>query len=134
MILAPDGWKGVKLSDVADVTWGDTSTTKASYVPTGYLAYSATGPDGLLDHFDYNGLGVVLSAIGAQCGKTWFANGKWSCIKNTIVIRSRDDAVDPQFLFYATSNPAIWPKRGAAQPFISQTDARNLMLQLPPLG
>ena len=30
-------------------------------------------------------------------------------------------------------SPDIWPKRGAAQPFISQTDARNVEIPLPPL-
>jgi type I restriction enzyme, S subunit len=129
-----EDWTTAKLGDVADVQWGDTSTTKASYVEAGYLAYSATGPDGFLDHFDHEGQGIVLSAIGAQCGKTWFANGKWSCIKNTIVLKGHDGEVVTRFLFYATSVPDFWPKRGAAQPFISQGDARKIELAIPPLS
>jgi type I restriction enzyme S subunit len=122
-----------KLGDVARVTWGDTNTTKASYKERGFLAFSAAGPDGFLDHYDYECDGIVLSAIGAKCGGTWFASGRWSCIKNTIVITKPAATVDIRYLYYVISDPAIWPKRGAAQPFISQTDARAVSVMLPPL-
>ena len=123
----------VRLGDVADVKWGDTQTTKAAYRTEGFLAFSATGPDGFMDHFDHEGPGIVLSAIGAQCGKTWYADGRWSCIKNTIYLKGHDDIADTRFLYYATALPNFWPKRGAAQPFISQGDARKCELILPPL-
>jgi type I restriction enzyme S subunit len=126
-------WSEVQLGDVAQVRWGDTTTTKASYVKEGYRAFSASGHDGFLDHFDHEGPGIVLSAIGAQCGKTWFTEGRWSCIKNTIYIKGSERA-DTRFLFYATQSPDFWPKRGAAQPFISQGDARKAKLHLPPIG
>jgi type I restriction enzyme S subunit len=122
-----------RLGDVARVTWGDTNTTKASYKERGFTAYSAAGPDGFLDHYDYDCDGIVLSAIGANCGGTWFASGRWSCIKNTIVITKAAEGVEMRYLFYVTNDPAIWPKRGAAQPFISQTDARAVPVRLPPL-
>ncbi|MBV6423396.1 MAG: hypothetical protein NAOJABEB_01189 [Steroidobacteraceae bacterium] len=122
-----------QLKEVCEVNWGDTSVTKSSYVDAGYPAFSASGCDGFLPYFDHEGPGVVLSAIGAQCGKTWFTRGKWSCIKNTIYIKSKDSDVDTQYVFYALSDPEVWPKRGAAQPFISQTDARNVEISLPSL-
>jgi type I restriction enzyme S subunit len=121
----------VRLKDICEVSWGDTSTTKASYVAEGYPAFSASGRDGYLPHFDHEGPGIVLSAIGAQCGKTWFIDGQWSCIKNTIYIKGRSADADTRFVYYATSDPGIWPKRGAAQPFISQTDAQDLEIELP---
>jgi type I restriction enzyme, S subunit len=123
-----------RLGDICEVRWGDTSKTKASYVPDGYPAFSASGCDGFMPHFDHEGPGIVLSAIGAQCGKTWFTDGRWSCIKNTIYIKVHAPDVDPRFVFYATSDPVIWPKRGAAQPFISQTDAQNVAILTPPLA
>ena len=128
-----DGWRKVTLGEVADVSWGDTSTTKASYTDTGFPAYSASGQDGYLPYSDFDRLGVILSAIGANCGKTWLAKGQWSCIKNTIRFWSTDAAVDTEFLYWKTRNSQIWPKRGSAQPFISQGDARALQLKLPPL-
>jgi type I restriction enzyme S subunit len=127
----PKTWEVKKLGDIADISWGDTSTTKASYVEDGYSAYSASGMDGKLDHFDFDRTGIVLSAIGAQCGKTWLARGKWSCIKNTIRFWSEDERASSEFLFIATEGQDFWPRRGAAQPFISQGDAGRIDLLIP---
>jgi len=127
----PQGWQAKKLGDLADISWGDTSTTKASYVEEGYAAYSASGLDGKLDHYDFDRTGIVLSAIGAQCGRTWLARGKWSCIKNTIRFWSKDECVSTEFLFVATEGQDFWPRRGAAQPFISQGDAERKELLIP---
>lgn len=127
----------VRLSEVADLSWGDTSTTKASYVQKGerYTAFSAAGADGFLPYFDFDRPGVVLSAIGANAGTTWLAKGKWSCIKNTIRFFSRDESVaDTRFLYWATRVPGMWPLRGSAQPFISQADARRVKVSLPPIA
>jgi type I restriction enzyme S subunit len=129
----PPDWTRARLGDVADVNWGDTSTTKASYVAQGFPAYSASGRDGFLDHADVHRTGVVVSAIGADCGKTWLAKGDWSCIKNTIRYWSTDPRVDTEFLYWLTREPSVWPRRGSAQPFISQGDARALPIAYPPL-
>jgi type I restriction enzyme S subunit len=129
----PTTWKRARLGEVADVNWGDTSVTKASYVETGFRAYSASGPDGFLPYADFDRVGVVLSAIGADCGKTWLAKGKWSCIKNTLRFWSVSPEVDTEFLYWLTHEPSVWPKRGSAQPFISQADARALEIAYPPL-
>jgi len=126
-------WQTVRLGDVADVNWGDTSTTKASYIDEGVTAFSATGPDGFLPMAQFDRTGVVVSAIGAQCGRTWLARGQWSTIKNTLRFWSIDPEVDTEFLYWATREPSTWPRRGSAQPFISQGDARNVRVALPPL-
>ena len=121
-----------KLADLFEISWGDTKTTKAAYVDEGYPAFSAVGGDGKLDHYDHEGAGIVVSAIGAYCGKSWYVDGQWSCIKNTIYIKSKDQSnADTRFLYYAIQDDRIWPRRGGAQPFISQTDARNVALPIP---
>jgi type I restriction enzyme S subunit len=123
-----------RLGDIADVAWGDTKTTKASYVKGGYPAYSAKGLDGYLPHYDYSNTGIVVSAIGANCGRSWLARDKWSCIKNTIRILPRSELLDIEYLYWYFQSGNKWQMRGSAQPFISQTDARNLLVQLPPLS
>lgn len=126
-------WPLVRLGDIADVSWGDTSTTKAAYVDQGFPAYSASGRDGNLPHAAYERTGIVLSAIGANCGRTWLAKGHWSCIKNTIRFWSTSERADTEFLYWVTSARATWPIRGSAQAFISQGDARNVLVRLPPI-
>lgn len=128
--IIPEKWEVVKLGDISDVSWGDTNTTKASYVDEGFDAYSASGLDGKLEHYDYEGEGIIVSAIGAHCGQTWYANGKWSCIKNTLRIRPKSK-VSMSYLFFLLNKAIVWPKRGSAQPFISQTDARNVRIVIP---
>jgi type I restriction enzyme S subunit len=127
-------FREVQLQDVLDVQWGDTKTTKGSYVPSGYVAYSASGPDGFLEKFDFEQDGIVLSAIGANCGATFYAEGKWSCIKNTIRILNRSESIDLKYVYYMTKSPYFWPIRGSAQPFISQTDIRELYVRVPELS
>lgn len=126
-------YPNIRLGEFTDLTWGDTNTTKNSYVADGYLAFSASGPDGKLDHYDYDREGIVLSAIGADCGKTWFAEGKWSCIKNTIRFWSISEVLDNHYLFLATRDKEYWPRKGGAQPFIPQGEARDCVIPLPPL-
>ncbi len=123
----------VALGDVADVNWGDTNVTKASYVDTGFPAYSAAGADGYLPYADFDRMAIVLSAIGARCGRTWFVQGNWSCIKNTISFWSTDLRLDVRFLYWVTNRGDFFPKRGAAQPFITIGDARDTKIPLPPI-
>jgi type I restriction enzyme S subunit len=123
----PKGWKMSKLGDLVNLSWGDTKTTKASYIQKGFIAYSASGPDGFLSKFDYDQTGIVLSAIGANCGATWLATGKWSCIKNTIRLIEKDSKTRYiPYVFQLTNKKEFWPKRGSAQPFIGQEETRGL--------
>ena len=127
----PEGWSYSRLGDVADVNWGNTRVTKKFYVDQGYLAYSATGPDGFLPYYEHDHVGGVVSAIGVNSGYTWLALGKWSTIKNTIRFWSDSADMNTEYLYLATHNINFWPLRGSAQPFISQTDARNTKILHP---
>jgi type I restriction enzyme S subunit len=127
----PESWSVDSLETIADLNWGDTNTTKQSYSKSGYVAFSASGPDGFLPYYDFDRSGVVLSAIGANCGMSWLATGKWSCIKNTIRFWPKAAGIPIEYLFLATYGTEFWPKRGSAQPFISQSDARNVRLLVP---
>ncbi|AFM13311.1 restriction modification system DNA specificity domain-containing protein [Turneriella parva DSM 21527] len=132
----PKGWRVGKLGECSDLNWGDTNTTKSAYTKTGYPAYSAKGQDGFLPYFDFDRTGIVVSAIGNGSGQTILAYGKWSCIKNTMVFWATDSNISTEYLYYSTLGVDKWPRRGSAQPFISQADARNMKLILPnnPLG
>jgi type I restriction enzyme S subunit len=127
------GWVEYSLDDVTECSWGNTETTKSKYVDSGYLAYSASGADGFLEWFEHDRTAVVLSAIGAQCGKTWFAEGKWTSIKNTIWLKSDNSNLLDKYLFYLSNRDQFWQIRGQAQPFISLGDVKKTKVTLPPL-
>jgi restriction endonuclease S subunit len=124
-------WTTAQLSDLADIGWGDLQVTKKSYVDSGYVAYSATGADGFLPYFDYDSEGIVVSAIGANCGRIFKASGKWSCIKNTMRILPKNSSILLDYLFHYLSDSTIFPKRGSGQPFIGQQDAREIEISFP---
>ena len=119
------------LSDLAEINWGNTSITKSSYTSDGFVAYSASGHDGLLPEFEHERVAIIVSAIGANCGKTWLAEGKWTAIKNTITIWSNSSLLDTRYLYYITKRKNFFPTRGSAQPFISQADARAVEIEIP---
>jgi type I restriction enzyme, S subunit len=130
--VLPEDWSVRRLADVAVANWGNTSVTKDRYVDSGFQAYSASGPDGFVSWFEHDYQAVVLSAIGAQCGKTWLASGKWTPIKNTIWFRANGTEANTDFLYRVTGDPSFWPNRGQAQPFIALGDVRDALVPLPP--
>jgi type I restriction enzyme S subunit len=123
----------MSLGSVAKVEWGDTSITKASYVERGYTAFSATGPDGYLPDAQWKGPGIVLSAIGARCGKCFLADGDWTAIKNTIVIQGDESSINNRFLFYFLNDARRWKIAGSGQPFITLKTARAVPIPVPSL-
>ena len=131
----PEGWQHAPLGDVFDVNWGDTSITKSSYSSEGYTAFSASGPDGLLPSFQYQENGVVVSAIGARSGRCFYATGKWTAIKNTLILRNNSKIdFSLEFAFHLLNDPAKWPVEGGAQPFIGLKKARASIFCWPPVA
>jgi type I restriction enzyme, S subunit len=128
------GWARVPLESVAQCDWGNTTLTKAAYRDEGVTAFSATGPDGLVKDAEHDGEGIVLSAIGANCGKCFFAGGQWTAIKNTITIVPKSEVALARFMFFQLNRRELWPKRGGSQPFIGLGDTRELAVSVPPLN
>jgi type I restriction enzyme M protein len=124
---------GVRLGEIAAVDWGNTDLTKASYVENGsYLAVSAAGGDGRIDSYEHQPLVTVISAIGAQCGKVFLPNERFTAIKNTMTVTATPSRLHPKFLFLMLSTNSL-PKRGSAQPFIAKADVLQYEVPLPPL-
>lgn len=124
-------WIESELQFIAKIEWGNTSITKKSYELNGYTAFSAAGPDGFLSQAEWFGEGVVLSAIGANCGKCFYADGEWAAIKNTIVIQT--ESVNTKYLFHYLNNKFKWKISGTGQPFITLKNARQNLVPLAPL-
>ena len=129
----PEDWQVVRLREVARVDWGNTSLTKSIYTSSGYPVFSASGQDGYSDFYEHEGKAVILSAIGARCGKCFFASGRWTAIKNTIIIKTYENTANPLFLYYLLNEESKWPRSGSGQPFISIGKAKAVVIPLPPL-
>ena len=68
--------------------------TKSTYKSSGFTAFSASGPDGFVEEYQREGVGIVVSSVGAKAGKVFKASGQWTAIKNTIVIESVNEKFD----------------------------------------
>ena len=134
----PDGWVRVPLNEVASHHSGDSKIIKGK-LPSSpgdglYPAYSASGQDVWHDAFNYNGDAIIISAVGARCGKCFKASGKWSAIANTHVVWPNPEAIDRDFLWFKINDENFWVKGGSAQPFVKTRDSFRFELALPPLN
>jgi type I restriction enzyme S subunit len=127
----PKNWKSKTLGELTKFKGGNSKLTKSAYRPSGVTAFSASGPDGFVDHAEHAGPAVIVSAVGAYCGKTWFADGEWTMIANTFAVVPTEN-VSAGFIYLGTLGFEKWPRRGAAQPFIAKSDAVNIRLPIPP--
>ena len=124
-------WREVSLKEICNVDWGNTKLTKSSYKSGGkYLAVSAAGADGLIDHYEHEANVPVLSAIGAQCGRMFYPGAKFTAIKNTITLTPKKGIANGKFLYYLFTLVDL-PQRGAGQPFISKGDIEAFRVSIP---
>lgn len=98
-----------------------------------YQGYSASGPNVWLPDFEYDGPGLVLSAVGARCGKVFKADGKWGVVANTHCLIPREGSCR-DFLWYLTNDESWWEKGGTAQPFVKVPDSLVRKIALPTVG
>jgi type I restriction enzyme S subunit len=84
-----------------------------------FAAFSASGQDVWHTEFDREGDAIIISAVGARCGKCFLARGQWSAIANTHVIWPDPNQVELKFLWYLVNDEQFWIRSGSAQPFVA---------------
>ena len=105
------------------------------FVDKGYPAYGAGGMNGLLPEFEFDQPGIVLSSIGARCGKCFLPEvGPWSSLANTQVIFPNPKQADIRFIWYQLNDEASWVRRGTGQPYIRPADVKTRQVYFPPLS
>lgn len=103
------------------------------FVDSGYPAYGAGGLNGYLPTAEFGQEAVILSAIGARCGKCFYVKGEWTSLANTQLIFPDSMKADAKFLWYQLNDEKRWPRNGAGQPFIKPSDVKRHLVHLPPL-
>jgi len=107
--------------------------TKADYVQQGVKAYSAAGPDGYVVQQEGVEPSIILSSIGARCGKSFLTDGAWATLANTQVITPDRSVSEASYLIALLDNESYWNRSGSAQPFIKPSDVKGAWVPLPPL-
>jgi type I restriction enzyme S subunit len=101
--------------------------------PGRFAGFSASGQDVWLDSFDREGDAIIVSAVGARCGKCFIARGKWSAVANTHVVWPDEEKVDLKYLWYLLNDEGFWVRSGSAQPFVATRKTFEKEIPLPPL-
>ena len=98
-----------------------------------FPAFSATGQDVWVDQNEREGSAIIISAVGARCGKCFRADRKWSAIANTHVVWPYEEVVERDFLWFKVNDENFWIRGGSAQPFVKTRESFEKQLLLPPL-
>ena len=105
------------------------------FVERGYPAYGAGGMNGFLPEFEFAQPGIVLSSIGARCGKCFLPDdGPWSSLANTQVIFPDPKEANIRFIWYQLNDETSWVRRGTGQPYIRPADVKTRQVYFPALS
>lgn len=137
-ISARRGWPCVRLSSIVTPKSGNGNLIKGklSNVKSEglYPAYSASGQDVFCDSWKYEGPGIVVSAVGARCGKCFLAGGgKWQSIANTHVIIVDEEKALTEYIFELINDENFWIKGKSAQPYVDVKRTLHKHISLPSL-
>ena len=111
----------IKSLSVANAAIKNTASPikKDGWFPT----YSASGQDVWLPDYRFDMRGIVVSAVGARCGKAFKADGKWNICANTHALSVDESIADRDYCWYLLNNEDWWIKGGTAQPFVKVKDS-----------
>jgi type I restriction enzyme S subunit len=138
MIRVPTGWSYEPLTKFIDSRSGNGKLIKgkqSSESIEGFVpAFSASGQDIWTEKADFFGDGIVVSAVGARCGKAFLTGGSWSAVANTHVLQIKQGAeLDIKYLWYLCNDENWWIRSGTAQPFVKVKDTLERLQLLPPI-
>lgn len=129
----PDGWEAKQLGQLVQVVQGGRLglTKEKDYVSWGVPAFSAAGQDGFVEKAEFrNQAGVVLSAIGANCGRCFYAEGDWTTLANVQALLPNGE-LNARVLYYRTNVENYWERSGSAQPFIKPSSIKKAWIAYP---
>jgi type I restriction enzyme S subunit len=133
----PNGWAETPLIDIVSHRSGNSKLIKGKLhsAPGPQLvpAYSASGQDVWCEDAEHDGDAVIVSAVGARCGKAFKASGHWSAIANTHIVWPDQGTLLNSFLWYLINNEDFWIKSGTAQPFVKVRHSFERTIGLPPV-
>src|SRR5690554_945156 len=97
-----------------------------------FPAYSASGQDVWLSSYMFDVPGLVISAVGARCGRVFHAKEKWGVVANTACVFPKKNT-DLRYMWYVVNQPDWWEIGGSAQPYVKISESLDRIGVLPPL-
>lgn len=134
----PGNWRVVLLADAIKNRSGNSKLIKGKLhdtpTPNLFQGFSASGPDVWCEDYEHEGDAIIISAVGARCGKAFKASGKWSAVANTNIARPEPTLFDFDFAYLVLNDERFWIRGGSAQPFVKFPPSLDRHFALPPLA
>ena len=130
----PQGWKKVKLEDVAEIYQPKTIGKKEMLSSGRYKVFGANGCIGYYDDFNHKDAEVLVTCRGATCGTVNMSSPYSWITGNAMVVKPKGGDISKQFLYYYLKNTDMgFAITGSAQPQITRTSIAPFEIPLPPL-
>ena len=122
----PEGWLARPVGDFAELKGGK-QFAKERITPEGSIpVFGGAGIMGFTDEHNADGFVISVGRVGAYCGQFFSHRGRAWINNNASLIRPFD-GVSGEWLFQALRHADIEViKKGAAQPFVSNTDVASM--------
>ena len=127
----PEGWTYRPVSDFATIKGGKQLTKDKISKHEMYPVFGGAGIMGYTDSYNAEGYVISVGRVGAYCGQFFSYRGRAWINNNASVISSRDETLG-EWLFLSLKHLDIdLIKKGAAQPFVSNSDIASMMVVFP---
>ena len=134
----PENWRVVLLADAIKNRSGNSKLIKGKLhdepAAGRFQGFSASGANVWCDGYEHEGQAIIISAVGARCGKAFKASGKWCAIANTNITRPEPSLFDFDFAYLVLNNEHFWVRGGSAQPFVKFPPSLDRHFALPPIA
>jgi type I restriction enzyme S subunit len=127
----PEGWAQRPVGDFAELRGGK-QLEKERITPTGTIpVFGGAGVMGFTDEHNADGFVISVGRVGAYCGQFFSHRGKAWINNNASLIR-QFEGISGEWFFQSLRHADIEViKKGAAQPFVSNTDVGNMPIIWP---
>ena len=127
----PEGWTVRPVGDFAELRGGKQLQKERITAFGAVPVFGGAGVMGFTDEHNAEGFVISVGRVGAYCGQFFSHRGKAWINNNASLIRPHD-WVSGEWLFQSLRHADIDViKKGAAQPFVSNTDVANMPIIWP---
>jgi type I restriction enzyme S subunit len=130
--LIPKEWEVVSVGDLATLK-GGTQLEKEAFSDRGTIPiFGGAGIMGYGELHNADGFVISVGRVGAYCGQYFYHRGKAWINNNASLIRQREEIPGEWLLLCLRDINMEVIKKGAAQPFVSNSDIAAVKVLLPP--
>jgi len=127
-----ENWDVQKIEDCFKLKSGDGLTSKMMDENGTYLVFGGNGIAGSYNKFNLSGSNVIIGRVGALCGNVRHITEKIWLTDNAFKVVNFKHEFDHSFLIYLLNYKNLRSfARQAAQPVISNSSLKDVLLQFP---